>query len=766
MPSSPVLGPLSPPLSKGDRGHGDGRFSESASSADSLASASTPATEADDGEVVELPNKLSQQVKILPEVPFDSAVSRALFNAIDELRSVSVFVAAPQLVVVGAQSVGKSSLLQSLTGIPFPVGAGLCTRFPMRIVSKQTEPNSTDRITISVEPPDYVSNDSKDNDHENSRGHSIERQSLTAAKFSDIVKEVSEIDMKIKPDKGSNHKNFAYEVLKITVEGPEQPFFSIVDIPGLIPSGHDIRQDEKEEVEKMVIQYMKRPENIIICVATASADLSSQRILELAKDYIMNVVDAVCGRQGSISEYFEHGWFVVKNMTKEEEERDAAFDLDSAEQRLFGREPWSQVPKDRRGSAMLKRFLGSLLSEKIQDALPVVLKEIKRQLKEAKAHHDSLDPATSEHYRRRMYLGGLAHKYSVEVKDALDSPWHHEDPKKWTRKLIRDANDAFSEKMRESGHTYSFQYHDVDVRGYLKRIDSLLRCPVDDESHIIETPDNDNEIKTEERKTAKFLAKIKEEVALCSSTQLPGIVHPDAVHRLYKVQTARWHEIAEKHIQKIAGIVIRTAEAILKSICARADGGSFLHDPLLRLIKGMHKSSLEKVMETLEAFCHEDQNRLPQIHEPGYEDLLRKQRGLRTVTAFIRAMNIRVKAGEKTSTQISNEILEQCHSSAIDNMVNDVHDVLKAYYTFSLQSFIHHVTCVLTENFARDIHGALFGFSPDYVDRMKDAVVDSLGAESAQGLQQRTELRSKTKILEAAKKTVRTAQDATRQATK
>lgn len=36
----------------------------------------------------------------------------------------------PQLVVCGDQSAGKSSVLEGLTGIPFPRDDGVCTKFP------------------------------------------------------------------------------------------------------------------------------------------------------------------------------------------------------------------------------------------------------------------------------------------------------------------------------------------------------------------------------------------------------------------------------------------------------------------------------------------------------------------------------------------------------------------------------------------------------------------------------------------------------------
>lgn len=56
-----------------------------------------------------------------------------------------------QLIIVGDQSAGKSSLLQSLTDIPFPVSDRLCTRFPTRIVSRRT-PSQPESIKVSIEP--------------------------------------------------------------------------------------------------------------------------------------------------------------------------------------------------------------------------------------------------------------------------------------------------------------------------------------------------------------------------------------------------------------------------------------------------------------------------------------------------------------------------------------------------------------------------------------------------------------------------------------
>lgn len=113
-----------------------------------------------------------QSESLLANDPFGNPISKLLFDAIDNLRACGVgqdldipqvnhpmmsLVSATnssQLVIVGKQSAGKSSLLQSLTDVPFPVGDGLCTRFATRIISRRTAAGTSNLIHISIEDGD------------------------------------------------------------------------------------------------------------------------------------------------------------------------------------------------------------------------------------------------------------------------------------------------------------------------------------------------------------------------------------------------------------------------------------------------------------------------------------------------------------------------------------------------------------------------------------------------------------------------------------
>ncbi|GKZ17256.1 hypothetical protein AbraIFM66951_010579 [Aspergillus brasiliensis] len=76
--------------------------------------------------------------------------SSELLKKVDKLREKNIgkHVPLPQLVVVGDQSSGKSSLLASLTKIPFPRDLELCTRYATQITSRREAESSVDICII------------------------------------------------------------------------------------------------------------------------------------------------------------------------------------------------------------------------------------------------------------------------------------------------------------------------------------------------------------------------------------------------------------------------------------------------------------------------------------------------------------------------------------------------------------------------------------------------------------------------------------------
>ena len=114
----------------------------------------------------------------------------SLLEKIDKLFACNVgeYISLPQLVVLGDQSSGKSSVLEALTGLSFPRDSGLCTRFATQIIFRRKKNLAQREITASIIPesdahPDYA---------QNLQAWSASGlQTLTPGGFSQMMREVS-----------------------------------------------------------------------------------------------------------------------------------------------------------------------------------------------------------------------------------------------------------------------------------------------------------------------------------------------------------------------------------------------------------------------------------------------------------------------------------------------------------------------------------------------------------------------------------------------
>jgi hypothetical protein len=116
-------------------------------------------------------------------------VNPSLLDKIDQLFACNAgeYVDLPQLVVVGDQSSGKSSVLEGLTGLPFPRDSGLCTRFATQITFRRSVEA---QITVFIIP----AKDSSPEKQERLRTWSTKPlKSLDAASFRDIMDQASTV---------------------------------------------------------------------------------------------------------------------------------------------------------------------------------------------------------------------------------------------------------------------------------------------------------------------------------------------------------------------------------------------------------------------------------------------------------------------------------------------------------------------------------------------------------------------------------------------
>ena len=151
-------------------------------------------------------------------------------------RGVGDHVDLPQLIVCGDQSAGKSSILEGITGVPFPRQDGVCTKFPTEIILRHSEGERIIHATILP----TTSRAEQVREKLQSYKHQLES-------FDELPTSIAAAGslMGLRGFEGAKEgPAFTQDVLRIEVTGPVGLHLTVVDLPGLI----SVANDEQTEV--------------------------------------------------------------------------------------------------------------------------------------------------------------------------------------------------------------------------------------------------------------------------------------------------------------------------------------------------------------------------------------------------------------------------------------------------------------------------------------------------------------------------------------
>lgn len=195
-----------------------------------------------------------------------------LLDCIDRLRlqGIDHLISLPQIIVCGDQSSGKSSVLEAISGVPFPVKGNLCTRFPTELVLRRA---SEKGVRISIVPHNSL-NDSRES------GLTEFQEELDGFEGFPALIEKAQAAMGI----STQGKGFSKDLLRVEISGPDRPHLTIVDLPGLIHTESKKQSSlDVQLVQSVVKDYMKQPRSIILAVVSAKNDFANQVVLKFAR---------------------------------------------------------------------------------------------------------------------------------------------------------------------------------------------------------------------------------------------------------------------------------------------------------------------------------------------------------------------------------------------------------------------------------------------------------------------------------------------------
>ncbi|KAL1415456.1 hypothetical protein MTO96_006805 [Rhipicephalus appendiculatus] len=300
----------------------------------------------------------------------------ALIPVINKLQDVFNTIGAdalqlPQIVVVGAQSSGKSSVLESLVGRDFlPRGSGIVTRRPLVLqlvyVSKDdVQHRSADEGTLQLEE----------------WAKFLHTKNKIYTDF-DAVRE--EIEAETDRMSGTN-KGICPEPISLKIFSSHVVNLALVDLPGLtkVPVG-DQPDDIEQQVRTLILHYISNPNSLILAVTAANTDFATSEALKLARevdpdgrrtlavitkldlmDAGTDAMDVLCGRVIPV----KLGIIGVVNRSQQDiKDRKPIADA-LRDEALFLQRKYPAMAA-RNGTEYLAKTLNRLLMHHIRDCLP------------------------------------------------------------------------------------------------------------------------------------------------------------------------------------------------------------------------------------------------------------------------------------------------------------------------------------------------------------------------------------------------------------
>lgn len=395
-------------------------------------------------------------------------------NQIDRIRANGVgdHIALPQLAVCGDQSTGKSSVLEGISGYPFPRRDGLCTQFPTEIVLRHDSCES--KMAASLLPCASRSPEEKE------RFAAFHREFQDLSDLPDIIHEASSLLGVRGFSEFTNAPAFAADVLRLELVGNTGLHLTLVDLPGLISVSEDNK--DLEMIGDVVDSYLKSSRTIILAVISASSDAETQPIIQRARHFDQDGVRTIGiitkpdlinkGTEDRVARLAKNldrtslnlGFFLLKNPSPSELARGMSYtQRRAAELEFFSSESWRAQGLDptRIGIDNLRSFLAELLDGHIERELPNVKEEVRRLLKRVRDEVFDLGIERSHPSQIRIFLTRISTEFHYIVKNGLEGNYDGRDREFFLtsssgtsdrlRAVIHEENERFSDYMRNHG---------------------------------------------------------------------------------------------------------------------------------------------------------------------------------------------------------------------------------------------------------------------------------------------------------------------------
>ena len=332
-------------------------------------------------------------------------------NVRDLLKGTKIEV--PTIIAIGDQSSGKSSLLDSISGIYLPKGNGRVTLCPIQIqMRKKDKYNKSNYAIVKIQ-----------NDKEINIKCSLE----------ELENNVKICQEKIKKICDEKKKKIISKEIQIRVYNNDSPELTLTDLPGLIYN------DAENDIKKLYEKYMNE-KTIILTVCSANNDLDSSESIKYAKKYSENSIiiftkfDEVINNSNGQELYNKvmkseiHNYkrpIIVRNMTLNEyENKVSQSEVRKKEMEIIENDKYlSQLPNDCKGINSLIKLLIEYQKDILCKNRNNLLNEINSEIKRLEEEKSQFPPCAETNEEKMNILDECCRKFKnlIENKNLFNS---------------------------------------------------------------------------------------------------------------------------------------------------------------------------------------------------------------------------------------------------------------------------------------------------------------------------------------------------------
>ncbi|EFH64394.1 hypothetical protein ARALYDRAFT_338323 [Arabidopsis lyrata subsp. lyrata] len=293
---------------------------------------------------------------------------RPLLDTVDKLRNLNVMsegIQLPTIVVVGDQSYGKSSVLESLARISLPRGEGICTRVPL-VMRLQQSSSFEPEIWLEYELYGKNKVDKTDEEH-----------------IAEAIRKAT--DAIAGSGKGVSDTPLTLHVMKAGV-----PNLTMIDLPGIVRIAVDGQPENiYEQISAMIMKYIEPQETIILNVLSAQVDFTTCESIRMSRqvdktgERTLAVVTKVdLAPEGLLHKVTANdvsiglGYVCVRNRIGNETYEEARLQ----EELLFKKHPLSMIDDEIVGIPVLAQKLTQIQATMITRCLPDIVQRINEKM--------------------------------------------------------------------------------------------------------------------------------------------------------------------------------------------------------------------------------------------------------------------------------------------------------------------------------------------------------------------------------------------------